>query len=710
MYFLIMTEAQTTGLIEGPLRLDSSRRSLRTGAFYWEESEAGLRSWIVRKAGEKVWYDQLFFNSGNEHFRRETVEIVLTESQLRREFIKLSLYRELGLAVPQAKLITVNDQLALAVEYLGYVRPLNQKTESLSSEQAAEVQRFYFASHFLDNPRFVYSLAQRSDNSLVLVDCLPWGSQGIFFFYPGNRRATQRTYTEDLFEKYFGLNVDRDDPLFCDMLERLQGLKKKKIVDIVLASGLPFSEARETLAHLLAAQERTERYFTAVNLEAVMKNSPEWDTLDGYLEKSQGNAEFASLSRQLNYFCERYREIQERMNLLKAVEIDSQEALPMDEAFVKTILVTGDPFRASLLEGINNVLAVKKQLMHAKKRLPGLIYKLRGYPAYELALESRVVEAERRRRGYLNESCAYFCKSGYKVLLPRDSLHNLDNYLAPTLQQLLDWQEFLAIVEREEGIDRESRGSLRSIFEELKRRRADFKALCEDRSRSVVVHVSTPRWIKNAMVEGFLESGLSQASRGKRRVANSPAGAREPLPALAFSIGGAAEGYGGEDRQIIERTGWGGDRFYDYVRSLMIESGTSCGFVAGYVQVVTGRQFMELPMTGGGGYEELHVFCGDYVEEKRKGVELEVKGLVLLVPESEKTKWEEFLAGYYDQFWINDHLKTYPPYLDMNTYVRYFSDELGIETSPLGIFLTDFKKAVPDKTIGSRNIYRWVSS
>lgn len=682
-----------------------SRQSVSLGTFYFEETENGRKSYLVRKTGDEVTRRIIYFGD-NDKLEESYCREEIGEDQLRREFVSLKIYRELGLDVPDVQLRVVDGKTALVVEDLGdIIKSIDIFRAAQNEAKASQIKRYYIASFLLNNPYFVYSLAERSNGQLTLSDALPQSKDhepGIFFS-PANPLLRNYRDTER-FEKAFGLSIDSAGEIEQDFRQKIDGLDNYRIVEIVLEAGLPPDKTRLLLREILAGKEATLRMLTSENLEEAINNTPEWDKLDEILEQSEGNRPFRDLAEKAQKSVETIRSVRNYIQLITGK--GDEEARPIvdfnlsPERLGKELM--GLSFAAvgtELEEGARELLEIKRFLESKRKALPGLVFKLR-YAKIEQALINQTKILENTHRQYIN-SMVKQIEEGLRKALGREPVHDLVNYLSPTKKQLESIVELGRLIGEDEiktSVSGQNYDLFFNILSSLKQRRIAFKRICAERSGALVSHLSIPSLVKEILREGFLQSPLKQSQEGKTPVVNSPGGERELLSQLAFAINGAALGYGGLDKKAVQR-----ERNYGRVVSFSkmtgaVEPSRSVGFVAPYSSIVGGRKFVEHSPSGGGIRHELHVFDHQHSDKNRVGMQINVDDMWLFVPEQDRQEWEDFLKKPKDnggagksQDWIQSHLRSYPGYVDLDTYLRYLADRknLGITLKPLGIFVTN---------------------
>jgi len=705
---------------------DNSRQPVPLGAFYFAEIEGERKNYLVRKAGDVVSRRVMWFRDNDkpeESYLREEI----TEDQLRQEFVALRIYRELGLEVPSVQLKTIEGKTVLVVEDLGSIRRIDLSSATLNDAQRAQVKGYYIASHLLNNPYFVYSLSARNDGQLVLPDALPQSKnhEPTIFFSPAN--PLLRNYIDvKKYEKAFGLNIDPKGKIEQDFRQKIEALSSQRIVEIVLEAGLPIDETRLLLEKLLAGKETTLRILTPQNLEEALNNTPEWDKLDEILEQSEGNRPFRDLTERAQRAAETIEEVRKNIKLITG-KSHEEHRLGVDfnispkELGKKLMGLRFAAVETELKEGARELLKIKQFLESKRKALPGLIFKLRGYPEVERALIDQTRTLESRFRQYTNGIVEQIWK-GLSRALEGESVHDLVNYLSPTKKQLESIAELCRVVSEDEikaSVSTQNYDLLVNILLlRVKRRRIDFKLACEERNHVLVSHLSIPSLVEASLREGFLQSSLKQSQDGKTPAVNSPAGEQEILPQLVFAIDGAALGYGGLDKRAVQI-----ERNYGKVVSFSsmtdtVEIARSVGFVIPYSLVVGGRNFVEHPCSGRGIRKELHVFDPRHSDQKKVGIQISIDHMFLFVPEQDRGKWKNFLAKPKElggagksQDWIQSHLRSYPRYVDLDIYLRYFVDResLGITLGPPGIFVTDKEEMTIHRGNKKQKLFTWVS-
>jgi len=247
-------------------------------------------------------------------------------------------------------------------------------------------------------------------------------------------------------------------------------------------------------------------------------------------------------------------------------------------------------------------------------------------------------------------------------------------------------------------------------------RRKNLKRKCEQIRTDRICHMTLTHdeYAKQVLRDGFLMSSLGQQKARGRASVNSPAGQKELLPELTFSINGAELQYGGKREGRVKK-----------------EEYLGVGFVFPFTLAVEGKQFYEQTSSQGLGYlgyehyNELHVFHPEYDGSYKKDdwehaeVKLDIDEGIFIAPEAEKEEWTKFLltpkaeggAGK-DKRWMEEHVRFYPEYTKPNDFVE-FSDAYGglpIPKSELGILVPTGRSG----TIGGSNaptpLFRWVSA
>lgn len=688
---------------------NDSRQSISLGSFYFEETENGRKNYLVRKAGDVVPRRVMSFRDKDHpvvNYLREEI----TEYQLKQEFIALRIYHELGLEVPDVQLRNVYGKTALVVEDLGSIRSTDLSHATQSEALSTQVKRYYLGSHLLNNPYFVYSLSERGDGQLILSDALPQSKDhepGIFFS-PANPLLRNYGDTKK-FEKAFGLKIDSQGEIERSFRQRIEGLSSQRVAEIVLEAGLTTDETRPLLEKLLAGKETTLRILTSQDLEEAIDNTQEWDELDEILAQSEGNKPFRVMSERTQRAVETIENVRKNIKLITGKSGEEPQPgvdinLSPKELGKKLMGFRFAAVETELVEGARELLEIKRFLEQKRKTLPGPIFKLRGYAEVEKALTDQTKALEGRLGQYTNSLVEQMWK-GLGKAMDGESTHNLVNYSSPTKRQLAFIAELGRIVS-----DEEIRASISTqnydlfvniLLPRVQQRRLDFKHICEERSSALVSHLSIPSLVKTSLREGVLQSSLRQSQNGKTPAVNSPGGEQEILPQLTFAIDGAALGYGGLDKRAVQM-----ERNYEKVVSFSnmtgaVEFARSVGFIAPYSSVVGGRKFVEHPCSGLGIREELHVFDPQHSDENKVGIQISVNDMLLFVPEKDRQEWENFLVKPNDQEgasksqdWVQTHLRSYPEYVDLDIYLRYFADKesLGVASAPLGIFITNEKE------------------
>lgn len=717
---------QSNTKFESPaLVKDDSRRSVSLGTFYFEETENGKKSYLVRKAGDVVPRRVVSFREKDKpevSYLREGI----TEDQLRQEFVALRIYQELGLEVPDVQLKTIDGKTTLVVEDLGSARGTDSSSATLNEAQRAQVKRYYIASHLLNNPYFVYSLLARS-GQLILSDALPQSKDhepGIFFS-PAN--PLLRNYVDaKRYEKAFGLDIDPLGEIEQNFRQRVEGISSQRIAEIVLEARLSVNETRLLLEKLLAGKETTLRILTAQNLQEAFNNTPEWDKLDEILEQSEGNRPFRGLAERAKRAVETIEGVRKNVKLITGKSDEEPRPgvdfnLSPKELGKKLMGLRFAAVETELAEGARELLEIKQFLESKRKALPGPIFKLRGYAEIERALIDQTRTLESRLGQYINSMVEQTWK-GLGKALDREFVHDLVNYQSPTKRQLESILELGQIVDENElkaSVSTQNYDLLVNILlPRVKQRRIDFKLVCEERSGALVSHLSIPSLVRASLREGFLQSSLKQSQDGKTPAVNSPGGEQEILPQLTFAIDGAALGYGGLDKKAVQL-----ERNYEKVVSFSNRTGAveftrSVGFIAPYSSAVSGRKFVEHPCSGLGIRDELHVFDSQHSDENRVGIQINVDDMLLFIPEQDRQEWEDFLVKPKDhdgagksQDWIQSHLRSYPGYVDLDIYLRYFADResLGIISESLGIFVANEKEMTIHRGNKKQRPFTWVS-
>lgn len=706
------------------LTKDKSQPPVLSETFYSKDAEKGRKYHLLRKAGDEVLMPRMAFDDEDKpkvSYHREK----MTENQLRQTLIFLRIYQELGLNVPDLQLRVVDGKTALFVEDLGSIKNIDISSPTVGEAQAQEVKRHYIASYLLNNPYFVFSLKEKSDGQLILSDVLAPSKDhepGIFYS-PANPLLTNYIGTKK-FEKAFGLGIDPKGKIEQDLRQKIEGLSSQRIAEIVLEAGLPLEETRSLLAKILTAKETTLRMLTPENLEEALHNTPEWDKLDGILEQSEGNKPFKDVAEKAQRAIETIKEVRKIIKLITGEsdeELQSGADLNLSPKELGEILegLRFRPNETELIEDAQKLLKIKRHLESKRKALPELFFKLRGYAQIERALINKIRTLEITLGQYINSMVEQTWKELGEAL-KGVTLHDLVNYLSPTKRQLESIAELAKIIGEDEIrtfiLPKNYNLLVDILIPRVKRRRIDFKHACEERSRVLVSHLSRPSLIRETLKEGSLRSSLKQKEVGKTPAVNSPAGERDLLPQLTFAINGAALGYGGLDEEAV-----GLRKNNEEVVTFSRTGGKfvqSVGFVAPYSLIVKGRKFVELPSTSPDLRDELHVFDPQYSDEHRVGTQISVDDMWLFVPGQDKQEWEDFLAKPKEQGgagksqdWIQSYLRTYPEWVDLDTYLRYFADResLGIPPEPLGIFITNEEEMTIHKGMKKQRPFVWIS-
>jgi len=708
---------------------NESRQKISLGEFYFEEIDGEKKSRLVRKEGDGVQVRLIRFNYEGKpeiFYSREQI----SDSQLRREYVALKIYKELGLNVPDVEVKTVDGKTALIVEDIGITKNIDLSRTPPSGEQRSQILKYYITSRLLNNPDFVYSLSGKDEGQLMLTNALPHTEkhEPAIFFSPAN--PLLKNYPDSKrYEKAFGLEINPNRETEQVMRQKIENFDNQRIAEIVLESGLPVEETRPLLEKLLAAKETTLEILTPLNLEESLNNTPEWDRLDERLEESEGNKPFKNLAERAKRITGIINEVRGNIKLIsgewekKVGQTTADINLSPKELGAKLIGIRFADTETELVEGSREFLQIKGFLESKKRTFPELVYKLRGYSKIERALIDQTRTLQGKLERYADGSVEQMWEWLGNVLRRESTIHDLVNFLSPTKGQLE------AMVELGHVVDEESIKSFVSkqnhdlfagtLLPMLKQRRLEFKRTSENKTKALVSHLSIPSLVKTTLQEGALQSSYKQMQEGKTPAVNSPGGQQEILPQLAFAIDGAALGYGGLDKQAMQlETKYGKIvSFSSPLGAVGIES--SVGFVAPYSSIVRGRKFVEHPCSGLGIREELHIFDPQHNNENKRGLEINTDELFLFVPEKDRSEWEGFLSKSKDQKgagknreWIESHLRSYPKYVDIDIYLRYLVDResLGISRKPiLGTFATNKEELIIHAGNVEQKTFTWVS-
>lgn len=259
------------------LKPDKNRQKTNSGEWYSEESADGeKRYWLVTTPE-----DQRLINNRWVKF---------SEGQLKAEYIALKIYKELGLEVPDARLIKIKDKTALAFEDLGNIRSPRDSEETTKLRDNQAVKASFVAHLYLDTRYAETALAKRG-NDVVWTDAR--GALG----YWRNKTTSERDDDElhlgsapdaDVYlkeSKMFSKVVPDDMTL---MARKIAGLDNERIVSIVREAGLPIDQTRKIIRSLLRRKENITKSY-ARETPNIPEDTPEWLALEARLEESVGN-------------------------------------------------------------------------------------------------------------------------------------------------------------------------------------------------------------------------------------------------------------------------------------------------------------------------------------------------------------------------------------------------------------------------------------
>ncbi len=265
---------------------------------------------------------------------------------------------------------------------------------------------------------------------------------------------------------------------------------------------------------------------------------------------------------------------------------------------------------------------------------------------------------------------------------------------------------------------------LDELILEMQKRNKDFSQICGERRKAVISHVTTHNWAREMLKEGMMMSPVEQLKGGKIPRVTSKGGEEKLHAQIAYSINSAEPWhFGGEiaEKHLVnrtERTRGAKTLSAQWAKSWGGTTGRAVAFVGHYSEVVNQHQFEELWNTQGDfmhGAPELHIFDKEYDKDKNPiGVALDVRSHTFIIPVEEEGSWKSYLVSLkdtrgkrlYDDKFIRQFVKTYPKYLDLDTYLEQWGKEtFSNQPSVPGIIIATGNKgiAVDEET----PLFRW---
>ena len=672
---------------------DTSRVSRTGGSYYLEEQNGKMIPRFVMREGDHVSparsHDAYKESYRDINFPMD--EKVLTEDQIRRGYIAMRIYKELGLTVPDVTLQTVDGKISLVYEDIeehqfqanDVLQTVSGKDKLLQEDIQLQMDEFYLASIVVDNPDFYLSLRLNTQAEKEKMIVLP-------SFIP----RIDVPMDDHSLEQYSAVGK-RSLQARSVMYQRLLQLDNRRIGEIVKDAHLPLPEARALYRNMLLAKEHI---MTACSIETfdVMTNTPKWDQADQLLGQLQLNEPFRGAAAQAESCLQFVQKVEKNISLLRTTELAPKHSDVVLSLRSGMQVLKQMSFRTDedIISSSQTLVEFKSfmdtQLTKFPKPIRSVISLIGGYDSAQRLLDKRFEELEEVFSTRVDTIVSNIIRRLPEYTKP---LHrSLSDVSSPTLQQIRSIESLYAALQQEDMQEIVHPVRLKNLDKRIsvmKDQRSLYRRFCDDRYRAVVSHLTSKQTkvsdmgIRSILREGVLQSSLRQQEDGKKPFVNSPAGEREILAQLTFTINGAKLEYG---------TDWMHD---GSMRGHEKETPSVVGFVAPYRLIVKDRLVTEWD-TSFNKPVELHVMEPSHGDDHRQGIEIPIDEFCLFVPEEEMSEWESFLRLSKDEGgaersdeWIQTHLRSYPELMDLDTYLHFFVDAEMLppeQDDPIGIF------------------------
>lgn len=569
--------------------------------------------------------ERAFFHTEGDQTTIDSRPTALSEYHIRKEFVYLKLFQQMGLNVPNCELAQNDGKTSLAIEDLGPGLQINE-ISSKDQKLFSQLEQINLCSLALGiNPETAKKTAITNEN-ITVFKVLENDYQ------PPDYIQINRTVSSA---------TEQNPEIIDNALVAVSKLTTQSVLDTVTESGLNDTDSHKIIKNILTNRDRIlRRLQEEKGVKTEIREDEAWIKLDRAILESKGNDKFKGQTSTV-------KELSQYVKLLK------------------------DSF---------DRLIPKKRVDNEKNSIFSKFYSRMTYSIPEL--NSRITKSMDLNR------------------------ETIDRWVTPTngqLQTMVDFEKELINFQRLQNSEVPSfLTTFHKAIDQLSEHRKEFIDFSQKRSRSLVSHLSTYSGIKMALKSNLLESSLRQSEKGKEPFTNSPGGNRELLHQITFAVNGADLGYGGNDKN------------FPYGNS---NTELSAGFVGLYSDVVRGNKFYEYSLRNDSYDGELHVFNSEHGVHNEKGIEIPIDKFILLVPENSKQDWLNFLqkpestggCGKDDE-WVKKHIKTYPPKLTMDLYLRYFAtpETLGL-TPRSGTLVTDNEK-IPYHQGQEATAFRWIDA
>lgn len=597
----------------------------------------------------------------------------ITSEKINKEYFNLVFLKEMGLNIPDVVLFKKGNKTALATEQIQGLRGVNM-TEFISDPSNNKLlQKVFYTSIVIDDLNIIEHL--RSDGEKIIFT-------NAYKFDKGSTHAYW--YEEFKREKLPFLNkIETDD----DIKNAITNLTPEKMLNIIQSLNIKNEEVMNLISSYCRNRELALKDFEKINPDEALNNSSDWDVYDSIIEKSEGHRLFNNIDVDVEEFNELATKIiglEEGGNFI----VDLPELKIKPDDLIRDIGSTIITSRSNeeFLETISKYRQMEKKADILNKNM-SKFNRFFGGENKNKEIKNKLDNFKKDILQKFNNYVDFWLEVKYKELNPWElhgntPLMQLNKLYAPTNKQLVNLinsYRKLQILSNKEIIKLKSDKlqHFEILINYLKKDRVAYKKLCEERTKSIVTHLTLPKIAKQILISGKIMSSQRQKDElGQANINSGWGRSAGLLPEVHFTINGVEGIYGGSDKEMEK---WGDINMYagpepGYgVRNTHL----SVGFVGLYSSVVEGKNVAEMHGFG----KELHIFDNNYTIHKREGSEVEIDDkLAFFVPEAQSNKWKEFLltskeeggAGK-DTQWIKKYFRIYPEYLDLHTYVRYFA-------------------------------------